>query len=64
MKILIISTFKISALNGCSLQRISKMPIDTDNAACASFNFNKESFALICFASAYKQTCYKWVKIY
>ena len=51
--------FKISVLNGCSLRIVSAMPIVSYRPACATFDFNSQLFALICFASGYKQTCYK-----
>ena len=56
--------FKISILNGCSIQRLSDMPRETQSPACASFTINDKSFALICFADDYEQTCYKLVIIF
>ena len=41
------------------IQRISDMPIESYLPTCASFDFNNQSFALICFASGYQETCYK-----
>ena len=57
--ILVFLIFKISIVNGCSLQRISDMPIDSWTPACASFDFKNESFVLVCFAEGYRHTCYK-----
>ena len=62
--VLIFEIFKISVLSGCSLQRVSDMPLDSEYSTCASFDINNTSFALICFAREYRQTCYKYVFIY